>query len=133
MTATAEWMDERDVAIITSRMQALDLVEGVRVGDWLRFADGGEQRVSHVWKDDDWQGPVQTTDCRFGASWYLGHGYLSFSGGLLDGVSADTLTLTDERKPGSCWIFHHDYRCAGGGVDAVVPFRVYQCTEDTPT
>ena len=115
-------VDERDVDIMRARMALLDGMEAIRCGDYVRFPDGHYERVSHVWEDG-----VQTSN---GGSWYLGNGYCSFSGGLNAVVSNDTLTLTDEIKPGMVWFFHHDYAGAGNGVDVIVPLRVYVTTHE---
>lgn len=125
-------LDERDCVIRAERIAAFDaLDEWPREGDYVRFADGVERRVSFV-TPRDWApeaDAVQTSDV---GSWYFGRGYCSFSGGLFIGVPHRTLTLTDETKDGSVWFFHHDHRCADNGVHTTIPFRVYECSEDAP-
>lgn len=116
-------MSERDAAILAERVEALDAIAGPRVGDFVRFADGTMRRASH-----DWFGESMQTST--GGSFYLGKGYVSFSGSLFHGVSPETLTDTGERKDGRVWFFHNDYATAGGGVDAVVSFRVFECSLD---
>lgn len=118
--------DERDAAILEARKVALDEIQAPRDGDYVRFADGVERRVSYV-TPADWAPECDSVQTSDGGSWYLGHGYTSFSGGLFDGVPHSSLTLTNETKPGSCWFFHHDYATADNGVDVEIPFRVYQC------
>ena len=54
------------------------------------------------------------------------------SGSLYVGVKPESLMPTAEVRPGSVWIFHHDYRTAGGGVDTEIMFRVYACDLDAP-
>lgn len=127
MYGAAPKYDERDRAIVASRTALLDEVPGPREGDYVRFADGTERRVSHVWPADWGSNTIQTSD---GGSWYLGNGYCSFSGSLYTGVPPESLTLTDETRAGSVWIFHHDYACAGNGVPVSIPFRVYQCSHE---
>lgn len=119
-----EGPDERDLAIVAERVKALDAVPGARVGDYVIFADGVTRRISY-----DWGNSVQTSR---GGSWYLGHGYTSFSGGLYRGVPTDTLTDTGETRDGTCWIFRHDMMRAHNGVDVRIPFRVFRCSEVAP-
>lgn len=129
--AVVDALDERDRQIIWERRHSIELTEGPRVGDWVEFADGITRRVSHVWSEADWGATagVQTSD---GGSFYLGNGYVSFSGGLYRSVGMRTLSDTGAVRPGSAWIFHHDWARAGGGVDVTIPFRVYRCSENAP-
>lgn len=124
-------LDERDRQILADRVASLDAIAGPRVGDWVIFADGTERRISHRWffpADED--GPeidnVQTSHP--GGSFYLGDGYVSFSGSLFLGVPGSTLTLTDELRPAGVWFFHHDWWQAHNGVGAEVMFRVFTCS-----
>lgn len=111
-----------DAAMVAERMATLDAIEGIRVGDWVRFADGTMRRVSHHWGEEY---GVQTSD---GGSFYLGDGYVSFSGSLHPTVPLDSLTPTDEMADGWVWVFHHDMHRAHNGVDVLVPFRVFTCS-----
>ncbi len=115
-------LDERDRNILAERLSALDNVGGQRVGDFVRFADGTLRRISYLWDN-----AAQTSD---GGSYYLGDGHVSMSGSLYPHVPFATLTLTDERRGGSVWFFHHDIWGAGRGVNATIPFRVYICALD---
>lgn len=131
-------LDDRDAAILAARQAQLDTCAAhdprPRSGDFVLFVDGVTRRVSHVW---DWAadaaGPaiydVQTSD---GGSWYLGEGYASFSGTLYRSVPASTMTLTDERREGRCWFFHHNFWGADRGVDVQATFRVFTCREEAP-
>lgn len=119
---TAE-LDERDRVILDERTAALDKHPGIRVGDFVRFADGATRRVSYLWPHG-----AQTSD---GGSYYLGHGYVSMSGSLYSPVKLDTLTLTRETRPGAVWFFHHDHFTAHNGVHANIPFRLYECSLPT--
>ena len=128
--------DERDRAIVAEREQALNADQGPRVGDYVEFANSVTRRISHMWPafadtGDGWSAPAsaQTSE---GGSFYLGDGYVSFSGGLHPGIPVDTLTRTEEMRPGSVWVFHHDWHTAHNGVDTEIPFRVYHSTADAP-
>jgi hypothetical protein len=122
-TAMTPEFDERDAFILAGRKEELDKREGPRVGDWIRFADGAERRISHDWGDS-----FQYSE---GGSFYLGNGYVSFSGGLEPGIPADSLKLTSEVKDGDVWFFHHDYQTAHNGVPATIKFRVYESSVNT--
>ncbi len=132
-TCAARILDERDAEIVARCMAAMDAEPGPRVGDFVRFADGIERRISHVWPampdTPGWRAGAQTSD---GGSWHLGEYGCSFSGGLYPLVGLDTLTDTGERQDGCAWIFHHGHACAGGGVDLLAPFRVFTCSEEAP-
>lgn len=114
--------DDRDQAILDERIAKYDSITDPRVGDFVVFADGVTRRISYLWGDS-----VQTSD---GGGYYLGAGYISMSGGLHPGVPPETLTLTDEKKDGSVWFFHHDWWTADNGVYTTMPFRVYTCSRE---
>lgn len=115
--------DQRDEEIRTRRAASL-LANPINVGDFVTFLDGTTRRVSYVWPgDDDKPGSIQTSD---EGSFYLGDGYVSFSGSLRQGVPFATLADTGDTHDGSVWFFHHDYHQAHNGVDATVKFRVWR-------
>lgn len=117
--------DDRDATILAKRAALLDAIPGPRVGDWIRFEDGSLYRISHLWV---WGDPDDGAQISEGGSWYLGEGYVSFSGALYPSIPLTTLTRTDETRPGSVWFFHHNVSGAGRGVYASLPFRVYTTT-----
>ena len=130
MRGTTMALDERDTAILAERIRALDAEPDPRCGDYVRFGDGTERRISHLWilteqeaADFDFPSQAQTSD---DGSWYLGVGYTSFSGSLYMGTPLAGLRLMDETRLGSCWFFHHDHRTAHNGVDVEIPLRVYE-------
>jgi hypothetical protein len=120
-------MDDYNRELATRRIIDLDAVEGPRVGDFVRYENGRMERVSHIWdftdEDPSFVPQAQTSES---GSFYLGHGYVSFSGGLNPGVKVSELRLTDEKKLGSVWMFNHDVRRAHNGVDFNIEFRVYE-------
>jgi hypothetical protein len=129
-TCAQRILDERDAAIVGERLALMDRVSGPRVGDWIRFADGTERRISHAYHvADGWdENAYQTSD---GGRWYLASFGCSFSGSLYPSVGGEFID-TGETRDGSAWFFHHDHRCAHNGVDFVAPFRVFTCTEEAP-
>lgn len=120
-----------NTAILAERMAAYDTIEGPRVGDFVRFADGALARIAYLWPDD-----FQPTCERFGAaSFYLGGhmrdgrgAYVSHSGSLDPGVPRHTLTPTAELLDGSVWIFDQDIAGAHRDVRVTAPFRVFTCS-----
>lgn len=117
--------DERDQDIVNRAATAMKDIPGPRVGDWVDFADGEQRRISQVWPEG-----VQTSK---GGSWHLGDKYgCSFSGSLYRSVPTTSLTLTDQVRYGSVWIFHHGLAGAGRGVHTRITFRVYRCDLPAP-
>lgn len=129
---SATTLDERDAAILANRVDELTSQAGPRCGDYVRFADGTERRISHLWTEMDEIGLDDVAQTSDSGSWYLGHGYTSFSGSLHPGTPIAGLRLTSEQKPGSCWFFRHDHHTAHNGVNVEIPFRVYE-TDAGPT
>jgi hypothetical protein len=126
-------LDPRDLAILAERVALMEEARAAdplpMVGDFVRYADGTERRVSHVWGAyEEHPASVQTSD---GGSFYLGNGYASMSGSLYSGAPADSFTLTEDKKDGAVWIFHHNMARAGGGRPALIPFRIYTAEEKT--
>ncbi len=126
--------DERDAEIRAQRLAAFDKLKGPRCGDYIEFANGVTRRVSYLWRDITPEG-VQTSA---GGSWYLGTGwtedeaYVTFSGSLYRSVPPESLTLTDEKRDGSVWFFHHNRSQAHNGVHTEIPFRVFRCSLPAP-
>jgi hypothetical protein len=124
--------DEKDATILADRQALLDAETSPRVGDFVVFSDGVTRRVSYVWRfGNDPSTDVQTSDLG-GGSFYLGNGYVSFSGSLYNSVPGSTLTRTDEAREGNVWFFHHDWAEAHNGVHTTAQFRVYHSTKEAP-
>lgn len=125
-------LDDFDKGIIHERVSAIsDRFNRPHVGAWVRFADGVERRISHIWRDEN--GNAVSVQTSAGGSFYLGNGYLSFSGSLFTGITPDTLTRASEpsMKLGSLWIFHHDHSRAHNGVHSEARFAVWECSESS--
>ncbi|MEV8636815.1 hypothetical protein AB0395_34755 [Streptosporangium sp. NPDC051023] len=120
-------LDEQARETLTTRAANFDLNTDLREGDFVDFADGVTRRVSSIF-----DGTVQTSDT--GCGYYLGEGYVQMgNGSLYQSVPADTLTLTDERRPGTVWFSRYDDRGAGTGIQTQIAFRVYTCSLPAPT
>ena len=113
--------------IFKSRVEQYDKIEGIRVGDWVRFPDGTMNRVTHIW-DVEPERQIQTGGN--GCGFYLGDGYISYSGGLDPAVPESKFTLVPETKLGWVWFFKKNYRAAHNGIDYEMPFRVFECSAD---
>jgi hypothetical protein len=116
--------DELDAELLWERYGLFQHDPKPRCGDFVRFACGTLRRISHIWPDG-----VQTSA---GGDWYLGHGYVSFSGALYTSVPLSTLVRTDETREGRFWFFHHDRPGAGRGVGFCKDCRVYTCSVPAP-
>lgn len=122
--------DHRDAEILKERVARLNTREGARVGDFVRFPDGTVRRFSYIWDFED--GSDLSLQTAGGGSFYLGECGVSFSGSLYQGIPGKSLTLTNEKRNGDVWFFHHGFAGADCGVSAVVEFRVYETNADVP-
>lgn len=104
---------------LQENMEALNRHNGPRVGDFLIRPDGKPDRFTHLWDDHIQTGGI-------GGSFYIGQGYISYSGGLEPGVKlADLHRVDGESKMGSVWFFHKGHMRAHNSVSYLVPFRVF--------
>lgn len=117
---------DRNVAIFNERVAAYDKKPGARVGDYLILPYGLCTRFTHKWDDH-----IQTGGNS--SSFYLGNGYISYSGGLDSGVKLSDIELTDEVKSGMIWFFDKDISGAGRGVNFEMNFRVFKLKEGANT
>lgn len=108
-------------SILAERINVFDAISGPRVGDWLDFGDGHIVRIAHHWGDS-----VQPA-CGNGdtGSFYLGSGFLSYSGSLEPGIDVTRLSSTGNSRSGNVWFFDRDYHRAGGAVYFPAQFRVF--------
>lgn len=122
--------DARDAEILAERIKAWDQRPGPRVGDFVRKVDGSLHRFTHHWGDGlqiTWsENARKGADTYHCGSFYLGHGYVEFSGGLDPAIPVDKLVRTDEVRLGRFWFFHHNWTRAHNGVHCDAPCRVWQ-------
>lgn len=115
-----ETIDARNKEILAARQAYLDHRTGPGVGDFI--VDGDKVlRVAHHWGDS-----LQPTDGRFGASFYLGDGYVDFSGGLDPAIPLERFVPTDETRMGRCWLFSDNSAEAHNGYYTQARFRVWK-------
>lgn len=121
--------DAVDGAILEQREREFNLVDGPRVGDFLRTPEG-LLRFTHDWGDT-----IQTTvgprhPCRGDASFFLSNdGHVSFSGSLDPGIDKSQLKDTGEIEEGYFWFFHHNEYRAHNGVTFKIRCRVFEAVQ----
>lgn len=111
--------------ILQERTVTYSLKQGPRVGDFLRLPHGEYVRFTHIWDEH-----IQTY---YNGSFYLGNGYISYSGSLDHGIKKSDILPTTETKEGGVWFFDKDMQRAGGGVDYKITFRVFEIKEGSDT
>src|ERR1051326_598604 len=110
--------ETKDREILAERVEAYNDIAGPRRGDYVKTPDGKYHRFA--WVHDD------NIQCVWGGgSFYLGKGYIEYSGGLNAGVKRADLIPTGETKAGEIWFFHHNDARAYNGVVTEIKFRVY--------
>jgi hypothetical protein len=106
--------------LLRRKAKVFNKIKSVRVGDYLEYSPGAFTRFTHKWDDS-----IQTGGSS-GSSYFLGDGYLSYSGSLDDGVKITDVILTKKKKKGSVWFFSEDLSGGGRGVHYIMNFRVYK-------
>lgn len=115
--------EELNSQILERRVNALNAIESIREGDYVRHISGKIDRVTHVWYDAAQTGGGQ-------GSYYLGeNGYVAYSGGLDPGIPLSKLVLTNEIKKGMIWFFSRNNAVAHNGINFMIDFRVYKVIE----
>lgn len=109
--------------ILATRETEFNKIQGARVGDFLLMPNGEYTRFTHKWDDH-----IQTGGG--GRSFYLGHGYIDYSGGLDPGVKLADIEQTNETKAGFIWFFSNDIWKAHNGVNFKINFRVFKLKPD---
>ena len=113
-----------NATILADRIAQLNAITGPRVGDFLRLPRADERageftRFTHIWDDT-----IQTGGQVHG-SYYLGNGYLSYSGGLDPGIAKSDIIPSEETKDGQVWFFDEGITGPHRGVNFMVPLRVF--------
>lgn len=117
--ATHPELKSSNKAIVTKRMRLYDQIKGPRVGDYIILKDGTLDRFTHNWGNEIQVGGM-------GGSFYLGNGFIEYSGGLDPSISKSEIVPTKQKRSGSVWIFDDDRHVAGGAVYFKVYFRVFK-------
>jgi len=124
-------LDSEDRRILAKRTALFNRQKGPRVGDFIVFADEVTRRIARVEPENGSPDrSVYLSDAYF---------YLSEKEGVLHNtrlhrpVQIRHMELTDKRRTGSAWTFHHGISTEHNGVNVEIRFRVYRCSELAPT
>lgn len=125
--------------ILEQRMARIHKHIGPTIGDWVFFKDDVQRRISYIWHYDDkgeskpayadWG--IQTSEPGY-YGWYLGNGYVSFSGSLYLAVKGRHLKLIDQVIPAWVWFFSRDHHTAHNGVYFKADFKVWVTDIEAP-
>ena len=121
--------------ILERRMESLSSMNP-KVGDWVIF-NNCERRISYIWNRNEYgdispvaEWGIQTSSpC---ASYYLGNGYVSFSGSLFVSVKGGWLQWSGEQKDANVWFFNRDHWSAHCGRTFQAAFEVWTVDQDAP-
>jgi len=116
-------LDEIDQAILERRQSLWDENQGARVGDFVIMPDGDTRRFTHDWHD----GLQTTLPKTIDGSFYLGQGFISFSGGLDPIIPRIHLLDIGKTELGRVWFFHHNEQRAHNAVHPWMKCRVFEC------
>lgn len=115
-----------NLRILSERVQAYDKNIGPRVGDYLSLPHGIMTRFTYDWGEEIQIGGGS-------GSFYLGNGYISYSGGLDPSIEKRYMIDTGKKEDGMVWFFHEGSSGGGRGVYFYIPFRVFKLTDDYDT
>ena len=115
-------LDARDYELAQAAFTNRESIDKPRIGDYVSFATGELERLSHDWDDGFQTSPT-------GAFFLSASGRGSLScGGLNPLVPLKALEMTHATLPGDFWFFHHGQAGAGRGVHFQIVCRVYKAT-----
>lgn len=130
----AQWEVQRDIVrkdnlpLFRKRVAMFNRRSGIREGDYIKEKNGNFTRVTHIWRDEKRRPfQIQTGGSKFG-QYYLGDGYVEYSGSLDHGYEVPKTKLKNMgyEKLGNVWFFRNNYATAGGGIDYMMKFRVFK-------
>lgn len=116
-------MTQQDQEILESRIKRWDLKKGPRVGDFVKMLDGTLRRFTHSWGDR-----IQTTCKGILGLFYLGDGYVSYSGGLDPSILKINLKLDLHKVEGRFWFFHNNQHQAYCSIEVMAYCRIFNQT-----
>jgi hypothetical protein len=130
--------DEEVNAEILERRQQLILDRPEpQVGDWVIFNDC-ERRISHIWRygEDGEIDAIENWGIQTSQPWtsyYLGEGYIQFSGSLYMSIDAVHLEATDHLRLADVWFFNRGWPSAHCGRSFKCNFKVWKVDQDGPS
>ncbi len=110
-----------NLELLKQKIVEYDKRTGPRVGDYLELPYGMKTRFTHAWDEGIQIGGGSS-------SFYLGKGYISYSGGLDPSIEYKYLQDTGTKEDGMVWFFNKDWSGGGRGVNFYMPFRVFKLT-----
>jgi len=105
-----EGLNDKNKAILAEKEKAFDAIPGPRIGDFY-INENNYSRFTHDWGDS-----IQSQYENINGSFYLGNGYVSYSGGLSPAISKVDLELTNGVKEGVFWFFNENMAMANNGI-----------------
>ena len=114
-------ISDKDLNILKTRIKEYDRIKDARVGDFFITSEDHYVRFTHAWDDH-----IQTSESEKSGSFYLGNGYISYSGGLDPGFKYSEIVDTGQIKKGWIWFFHDGWQLAHCGVHFNIDFRVFK-------
>lgn len=116
--AESETLPE-NLKILKRRVRQLNKIKTPRVGDFIIMNDGSVRRFAH-----NWDNGLQPS-ASFG-SFYLGNGYISYSGALDPTIPNEDIIETRKKRAGLVWFFSRNRQGADRGIHYKIKFRVYK-------
>lgn len=118
--------------IVRKNMSKYNKIPGVREGDFVKAPNGKMYRIAYIWRDETGAFQWQVADPRMGGSYYLGDGYVSYSGSLDSGFDDKTrFRNLGYKRNGRVWIFRRNIAEADNAVDYDdVKFRVFKASKN---
>lgn len=112
----------KDFELIHKFLGLYEQRSGPRVGDFLQVAPDRYTRFSHAWGTVLYAGSVFD-------SYYLGKGYITYSGSCGRVYEKKQVTLTGQSMEGRIWTFSNNWQGAGRGIHLTVPLRVFKLVQ----
>jgi len=119
---------DKNERILREREHAFNKRKGIREGDYIKEKNGNLTRVTYIWRDENDKPMLYQTGGNEYSRYYLGDGYLSYSGGLDHGYEPKNTKFRKLpiKKYGSVWFFKDNISGAGRGVEYIIKFRVFE-------
>jgi len=117
-----ERMEQKEnLPILKQKENRYNRFKGIRIGDWLK---------DHKTGKDEKNNPTlyQTTEEGDAGSFYLGDGYMSFSGSLNHGYETKLFKFRKlpYKRNGRVWFFKNRFATAHNGIEYPMKFRVFE-------
>ena len=117
---------EKQKPIFKENLDVYNKKKGVRVGDYITDDKGNYTRVTYIWRNEK-DVPLRIQTGGNSGSYYLGKGYISYSGSLDSGYEPQEISkLPVGKKKGDFWTFKNNLSGADRGISASSDFRVFK-------